>query len=184
MIPIVTALLAQGLPLIANAFMSKGSEWIKEKTGVDLAEATLSAENVLKLKTAQMEHEVELLKLRQDDDRLSVELERAYLEDRQSARTMQVAALAQEDTFSKRFVYFFAIGWSVFAAMYISGVTFFDIPSKNIRVVDTVLGFMLGTLVSTIISFFFGSSKSSQVANETIAQTVKATVNNATQPAP
>ena len=44
----------------------------------------------------------------------STEIEKAYLADTADARKMQVAALQQDDLFSKRFVYFFSAAWSVF----------------------------------------------------------------------
>ena len=158
----ILPLLAQGLNLIGNAAMVKGKEWIKDKTGVDLDVANLSQEEFVKLKQYEMEHEEELLRLQQEDDRLEVELEKAYLADRDSARQMQMTALQQDDTFSKRFVYWFAIGWSLIAGVYIFGITFGTIPEENVRFADTVLGFMLGTIVATILQFFFGSSRSSQ----------------------
>lgn len=61
-----------------------------------------------------------------------------------------------------------AFFWSIFGAVYITGITFFDIPESNHRVVDTVLGFVLGTIVATIIGFYFGSSKGSADKNELI----------------
>lgn len=54
-----------------------------------------------------------------------------------------------------------AVFWSIFAASYISGITFLDIPKDNHRAVDTVLGFVLGTIVAGIIGFYFGSSQGS-----------------------
>ena len=54
-----------------------------------------------------------------------------------------------------------AIFWSLFAASYITGVTFFPVPETAVRVVDTALGFVLGTIVPTIVYFYFGSSKGS-----------------------
>jgi ABC-type nitrate/sulfonate/bicarbonate transport system permease component len=60
------------------------------------------------------------------------------------------------------FKYAFAALWSVFSMGYITIITMTDIPEKNIRFADTVLGFLLGTIVSTIIGYFFGSSQSSK----------------------
>jgi hypothetical protein len=54
-----------------------------------------------------------------------------------------------------------AVFWSLFAAAYVYGITFFLIPVENHRVVDTVLGFVLGTIVATIMGFYFGSSQGS-----------------------
>lgn len=56
--------------------------------------------------------------------------------------------------------------WSAFGAFYIWNITFSVIPDENIRVVDTIVGFLMGTIVSTIISYYFGSSKSSSDKNE------------------
>lgn len=174
MLPALLApLLAQGLSLVGNAVMAKGKDWLQEKTGVDVSKASLSDEDFLKLKQFEMEHQEELIRLRQEDDKLSVEIEKAYLADTQSARQMQTAALSQSDLFSKRFIYYFAMFWAVAAAIYIGFITFAPIPEANIRFADTILGFLLGTLVSQIISFFYGSSSSSQNKDELIKSVVE-----------
>ena len=99
-------------------------------------------------------------KLRQAMQQLVQEHEAALLrlanEDRHSARDMQKAALAQEDPFSKRFVYYLAGLWSVAGIVYVFLVTFTEVV--NARTADTVLGFLMGTIVSTIINYFFGAS--------------------------
>lgn len=45
-----------------------------------------------------------------------------------------------------------------FGCGYIFYVTVNPLPENNIRFVDTVLGFVLGTMLSTVINFYFGSS--------------------------
>jgi len=165
-------ILAKGLDLVANAAMAKGKNWVKEKTGVDLDQPQLTSEDFVKLQNYQMEHEEELIKLKQEDNKLDAELAKAYLEDLQSAREMQGKALTQEDKFSKRFLYYFAMAWSIFGATYIAFITFGTIPSDNVRFADTVLGFLLGTLIAQIFNFFFGSSKGSQNKDAMIEQVV------------
>lgn len=96
------------------------------------------------------------------------EIEQMYLLDMQNARALQVAALAQEDLFSKRFVYFFAIGWSLFAMAYFAAVTFITVPSGGQRVSDTILGVLIGSILGSIFQFFFGSSRQSQNKDDTI----------------
>jgi hypothetical protein len=159
----VAPLIAQGMSLLGNAVMAKGSDWLKEKTGVDIESGTLSSEDRRLLKQFEMEHEEELLKIQQEDDRIQLEYERALLLDKASAREMQGEALKQSDVFSKRFVYVFAIVWSLFAGAYIVAITFMDIPPENVRFADTILGFVLGTIIANIVNFFYGSSRSSQV---------------------
>ena len=82
--------------------------------------------------------------------------------DRANARAMQQAALSQDDLFSKRFLYWFAAAWSLFAMGYIVLITVAPIAETNLRFADTILGFLLGTIVAAIIQFFYGSSRSSQ----------------------
>jgi hypothetical protein len=164
---ILQPLIGAGLNLIGNAVLAKGKDWVKEKTGVDVDKASLSQEDLLKLQQFEMEHEEELLRLKQEDNKINAELEKAYLADVQNARNLQAAALAQYDVFSKRFIYYLAIFWSMCGAIYIGFITFGTIPQDNIRFADTILGFLLGTIISQILQFFYGSSRSSQNKDET-----------------
>ncbi len=99
----------------------------------------------------------------------STEIERLAYGDTANARHMQEAALAQDDIFSKRFVYYLAAGWSLFSAVYIIIISVIEIPQASVRFVDTILGFLLGTVVATIIQFFLGSSIGSK-AKDTLAE--------------
>lgn len=63
-----------------------------------------------------------------------------------------------------------ALIWTVFGFGYIVAVTFLIIPKDNVRVVDTVTGFLLGTVLATILNYFFGSSKGSSDKTEIIKQ--------------
>ena len=102
-------------------------------------------------------------------ERLGIEREKAYLADTDSARKMQIAALEQNDLFSKRFVYWFAIIWSLFAMGFFIAITFADVPEKNLRMADTILGFLIGTAIASVFNFFLGTSMSSRKKDETIS---------------
>lgn len=169
MLPIIAALLSEGLSLTANAAIQKGSEWIKEKTGIDLSTATLKPEDILALKKWETENELELQKLNQ------AELQ-SYLLDAQSARQMQIAALGQEDLFSKRFVYYLATAWSVATMAYIGCITFVRIPAENIRYADTVLAFLLGTAVAQIFNYMYGTTRGSEAKNAVIKDVVQSSL--------
>lgn len=140
-----------GLPLV-----KKG---IKSVTGIDLDEKALTNEDKQKIIDSQLE----IMKI--DFSKLQLEQENTN-----NARNMQIEALKQDDTFSKRFVYYLATFWSAFAVIYIFFVTFGTIPANNVRFADTIIGFILGTIIATIINFFFGSSKGSTDKQEMINQ--------------
>lgn len=145
--PILATLAANGLGMVADAVTKKGKEFVEEKLGIELTPDP-SPEALQNWKIAVQQHEKELLQM-------------AY-GDTANARNMQVEALRQDDLFSKRFIYYFAIFWSLFAAGYIGFITFGTIPADNQRFADTILGFLLGTVVATILQFFFGSSMGSK----------------------
>ena len=86
----------------------------------------------------------------------------AEAKDRADARAMQVQAIQSDDPLVRRFVYYFITFWSLFSAGFIPTIVFLNIPEENIRFVDTILGFMLGTMVSSMFAFLLGSSLGSR----------------------
>ena len=145
--PLLATLASNGLGLLGDAITKKGTQFVEEKLGIDLSQEA-TPEAIANWKLAVMQNETEVLRM-------------AY-GDIANARNMQVEALRQEDLFSKRFIYYFSIFWSIFAAGYIGFITFGTIPTDNQRFADTILGFLLGTVVATILQFFFGSSMGSK----------------------
>ncbi len=140
-----------GLPLV-----KKG---IKTTLGIDLESKELTAEDKQKI----MDSQIEIMKI--DFEKLKLEYQNTN-----DARDMQKVALQQDDTFSKRYVYYLATFWSFVAVGYIFLITFLTIPEANVRFADTTLGFLLGTIVATIINYFFGSSKSSSDKNQLLKE--------------
>lgn len=172
--PLLTSLASNGLNLIAGAVMAKGKALVEEKLGVDIETEMASEEGRIKLMQLQMQNEKDLRDFMLMQRQQEIDTEKLGYADVAGARDMQKTALTQEDLFSKRFSYYFAIGWSVVTASYIGAITFGSIPETNVRFADTVLGFLLGTLIATIIQFFYGSSSSSRMKDEKIASVVKA----------
>jgi len=110
-----------------------------------------------KLKLKELDH-----KIQQESKQLEADIEKAYLEDTQSARDMQVAALQQEDKFSKRFIYIFALGLAAATFILIGMLMFVEIPEANRSIVDMAIGALVATGLIQVIQFFFGSSKGSK----------------------
>ena len=74
---LLAPLLSQGLSLLGNAVLAKGKDWVEEKTGVKL-DQPLSAEDTLKLKQYEMDHEEELLRLRIEEKKLGIDELQAF----------------------------------------------------------------------------------------------------------
>lgn len=155
---IVSTLISNDLPKLGQAVLDKGLDVVEEKLGVTL-EPQMSPEKLLEVKQAALKHE-EFLTTQS-------------IQNTTNAREMQNTALQQSDTFSKRFVYFFAGFWSICAVIYVAAISFMVIPENNIRHVDTILGFMLGTVISTILNFFLGSSAGSMKKTDMLIKDFK-----------
>jgi hypothetical protein len=151
---IISTLVTNNLPKLAQAVVDKGVDYVSEKTGIEL-KPDMPVEDL----SALRDHELKWAELEQKD--------------RDGARHMQEVALAQDDVFSKRFIYYLASFWSVFAVAYILAITFLTIPENSVRFADTILGFLLGTIVATILQFFFGSSKSSKDKTDAMMKGMK-----------
>lgn len=165
--PITVALaLAQYAPSLIKWLTGNEHAENVAKTVVDVASKITGA--------ATAEGSLELIKT---DPKLAAEfadkiqqreadLQLAYFADVDSARRMQIAALAQGDIFSKRFVYYFAIAWSLFSMLYFCWATFGVVANQ--RMADTILGVLIGTCLASFFQFFYGSSSRSQQKDDTI----------------
>lgn len=155
--------------------------WLGGEKGAEVAGKVLDAAQVVTgargaediIATLKQSEQAEV-QLRQKLLELDAEESRRDHEDRANARAMQIAALQQEDPFSKRFVYYFAAAWSLFAMGYLLLITLYAIPESAQRYADTTLGFLLGTIIATIVAYFFGSSRTSHAKDSNITALAEA----------
>jgi hypothetical protein len=175
MAPLIALLLQQGLSLAASAVATKGVEYVKEKTGVDikLGQQEITEEDLTKLRQAELENEAEWRQFRLAELEAEEKREKIAAEDRGSARAMQIAALGSGDWFARRFVYIFIAAWSLFSMTFLLLVTLAEIPEANVRVVDTILGFLLGTALAAVFNYLLGSTARSSKKDDTIQTLAK-----------
>ena len=93
--------------------------------------------------------------------------------DRNGARHMQEVALQQESWFAKNFLYLFTATWSIFAMVFFAMASFYSIPEANTRIVDTIIGVLIGTVLTGFFNFFFGSSKGSKDKTDALVKGLK-----------
>jgi hypothetical protein len=186
-----TAFAQRGLDILGSLFrgaLDKGTQevadLIKDKTGIDVnnvADGKLDDAQWAKLKEFEFEYQSRLLEYQQSMEASRLEEERLHQADRADARSMQKEALKQDDVFSKRFIYYYAIGITILTFLFVFLAAFgpkIDPTSANARIIDTVLGFLLGVSLSAIIQYFFGSSAGSSRKSEVIDQQLREAMHN------
>ena len=150
---IVSGLISNGLPKVADAVMEKGVDYVQGKLGVELKpEGQMSQEDVSKLKEAAMKHEEFMAELDEKS--------------RQRATDMQMQAMKSGEPLVRRFVYFFIGFWSIFAAAFIPSLIWLDIPDQNMRFADTIVGYVMGSVVTSMFAFLLGSSQGSRMKDD------------------
>ncbi len=115
----------------------------------------------VEIERVKLELQTELDKHAQEMTKIAADVEKAYLEDVQNARALQVAALAQNDLFSKRFMYYLAAFIILSATAFGVMLFFLPVPEENKRMVEMFADVYLFAGALSVIYFFFGSSKGS-----------------------
>jgi hypothetical protein len=156
---IVSSLLANNLPKMAQAVVDKGLDYVEEKTGIKL-EADMSAEKIAELKLAAFKHE----EFQEEQNNKNTADARSM-----NAR-IQESDVASNISKNAAYVLDFII---VGAAVIVSWLAFFKgVPAENKEIVYITIG-SLWTLTGTIINFHRGSSRNSQTKDETISKLTK-----------
>jgi hypothetical protein len=188
MLPVILATIApilakQGLDLLAGAFRGAGTaaaekvtELVKEQTGIDIAaKPELGADDVAKLRQFEANNAA-LLAYYATVDTNDVERERIAHQDRESARLAQVAAMQSSDKMAQRFIYFYASAITLFTFAFVFYASFwhnYAASPGSEQIINTVLGFLLGTAFSAIVQYYFGSSIGSKRAAERLQSVVQ-----------
>lgn len=142
---IVSSLIANNLPKVAQAVIDKGVDYVGDKLGVEL-KPNMTPEEIQKIQDAAMKHE-----------EFMVEQEYKDIAD---ARDMQKEAYKQEDVWTKRFLPSLTVLLIVLASFFIYFVTFGTIPPENMNFVGGFVEF-IKVVFATVVGFWYGSSNGS-----------------------
>lgn len=175
LLPIVQPLLSNGLNLVANAVMAKGKKVVEEKLGVEL-KPDMSPEDIMALKTAEMEHEEELLRLRIEENKLDLAELEMRLKDTDSARDREVAIATSDKVplLNKIVTPVLALSILVLTFVLFGVVMFDDTPVEASRkdILIYVLG-VLSAIATQIVSYYFGSSQGSKDKSDALKEALK-----------
>jgi hypothetical protein len=146
---IVSGLIANGLPKVADAVIEKGVDYVQDKMGIQLKpEGEATKEDYAKIQEEANRHE----EFMAEND----------LKNMQGARAMQEKAMDSDDPLVRRFAYYFMGAWSLFAMIVIPCLIWVPIPENQMRFADAFQGFLLGTIVAAMFQFLLGSSLGSR----------------------
>ena len=146
---IVSGLIANNMPKVADAVIEKGVDYVQEKMGITLKpEHEATKEDYEKWNAEAAKHEEFMAEL--------------DLKNMEGARNMQLAAMQSDDPLVRRFAYYFMGSWSLFAMVVIPCLIWVPIPESQMRFADAFQGFLLGTIVAGMFQFLLGSSLGSR----------------------
>ena len=149
MLPIVAGIVANlinnGMHKVADQVIEKGVDAVQEKLGIELKpEGEATPEYNAKLQAEANRHAEFMAEL---DEKSA-----------QRATDMHLIALKSDDVVVRRFLYYYAWFWGVFAASYFFAVSFLPVENRNRDFINIILGFLIGTAIPAIIAFFFGQA--------------------------
>ncbi len=146
---IVSGLISNGLPKVADAVVEKGVDYVQEKLGVELKpEGQATKEDYAKIQEEANRHSEFMAEL---DEKST-----------QRATDMQLLAMQSADPLVRRHVYYYAWFITIVSFIYFFAVSFMPVENKNRDFINIILGFLIGTAVNSLIRFFYGSSNKNQ----------------------
>lgn len=146
---IVSGLINNGLPKVADAVMEKGVDYVQEKLGVELKpEGQATKEDYAKIQEEANRHAEFMAEL---DEKST-----------QRATDMHLIAMQSPDPLIRRHVYYYAWFITIVSFVYFFAVSFMPVENKNRDFINIILGFLIGTAVNSLIRFFYGSSNKAQ----------------------
>ena len=172
---ILPPLLGNGLNLVANAVMAKGKDYVEKKLGVEL-KPDMSADEIIRLKTAEMEHEEELLRLKIEENKLDLQELELHIGNTNSARDREVAIATSDKAPLINKIVTPVLALSILLLTFILfGIVMFDntpVESSRKDILIYILG-VLSAISTQIVSYYFGSSQGSKEKSDQLREAMK-----------
>ena len=168
MLPIIGALLKAGLPLLANAALAKGTEYLEERTGIKLdPQSEPDSTQMAALRTIEAEQRPELERLKLENNRLDAEIDRAYLADTQDARARDTKLIEAGYRNTRANTMLAGAGGVVIGILFVA-VWMSPLDEYVKGILTLVLGRALG-YIDQGFNFEFGTTRNSSKKDDTIS---------------
>lgn len=149
MLPIVAALMSEGLSILGNAVLSKGKEVVEDRLGIKLPDGDrpLDAAQVVELKRAEMAHEEWLIDAGIRKAQQEIEADKLAYQDTASARDMNTRINESENSawLSKNIASILALVVVLGGGAMLWTTSQADVRTASVGLVTMVLGFYFGT---------------------------------------
>jgi len=146
---IVSGLIANNMPKVADAVIEKGVDYVQDKMGITLKpEHEATPADYAKWNAEAAKHEEFMAELDEKS--------------RQRATDMFLKTVESDDPFVRRFIYYFIGWWSLFSTVVIPCMIWLPIPENNQRFADVAQGAIFGTMITGMFAFLLGSSQGSR----------------------
>ena len=150
---IVSGLIANNMPKVADAVIEKGVDYVQDKMGITLKpEHEATKEDYAKWNAEAAKHEEFMAELDEKS--------------RQRATDMQMKAMESDDPLVRRFIYYFIGWWSLFSTIIVPCMIWLPIPETNQRFADVAQGAIFGTVITGMFAFLLGSSQGSRAKDQ------------------
>lgn len=150
---IVSGLIANNMPKVADVVIEKGVDYVQDKMGITLKpEHEATKEDYEKWNAEAAKHEEFMAELDEKS--------------RQRATDMQMKAMESDDPFVRRFIYYFIGWWSLFSTIIVPCMIWLPIPDTNQRFADVAQGAIFGTVLTGMFAFLLGSSQGSRAKDQ------------------
>lgn len=161
MIPIVAALIGQGLSLIAGAVQAKGQQVIEDKLGIKLNLGDPST--VLELKKLEIQHEEFLAGIAERSDVREVDVFKLEVADKDSARTREVE-MAKVN--GGPFWWPSTLTVLTFTILIGGGWMLMNVDASELK-------YAIVALITSVASYYYGTTKASSEQRAVIANALE-----------
>jgi ABC-type multidrug transport system fused ATPase/permease subunit len=147
MLPIVAALLSQGLGMLGNAVLAKGKDAIEEKLGINIEEAMQTPEGLQELRQKEFDHEEFLINTGIKHREIDLQEKALDIDNTKNARdtNTKIQESANASWLAKNTIYIIAFIVILGGGAMLAISEQADVRMAAVSAITLVLGFFFGT---------------------------------------